>query len=76
VNDCSRKNTLLPAVATGNWGCGAFNGDAELKALVQLMAAAEANRPLAYFTFNNKQLRDQIYDIHKYLTDRNVTVGK
>ncbi len=31
-----------PAVATGNWGCGAFGGDLILKAIVQFMAAAQA----------------------------------
>ena len=29
-------------VATGMWGCGAFNGDPEVKALVQLLAASQA----------------------------------
>ena len=28
-------------IATGNWGCGAFGGDPQLKSLIQLMAAAE-----------------------------------
>jgi hypothetical protein len=25
----------------GNWGCGAFRGDLELKAVLQLLAAAQ-----------------------------------
>ena len=29
-------------IATGNWGCGAFNGCPEVKALVQWVAASEA----------------------------------
>lgn len=28
-------------VATGNWGCGAFGGDPELKAIVQWLAASQ-----------------------------------
>ena len=31
-----------PAVATGNWGCGAFNGNPHLKALLQWAAASIA----------------------------------
>ncbi|KTG32103.1 hypothetical protein cypCar_00030149, partial [Cyprinus carpio] len=41
----------LSTVATGNWGCGAFGGDTRLKAVLQMMAAAEAERDLMYFTF-------------------------
>eukprot|EP00795_Rhopilema_esculentum_P013150 gene13150-3943_t len=44
---------FLPAVATGNWGCGAFGGDARLKALIQLIAAAVSSRDLIYFTFGD-----------------------
>jgi poly(ADP-ribose) glycohydrolase len=33
----------MPAVATGNWGCGAFGGDPLLKGMIQLMAAAQAS---------------------------------
>uniref|UniRef100_A0A3Q3WZK9 poly(ADP-ribose) glycohydrolase n=1 Tax=Mola mola TaxID=94237 RepID=A0A3Q3WZK9_MOLML len=33
----------LAAVATGNWGCGVFGGDARLKSLLQMLAAAEAD---------------------------------
>lgn len=28
-------------VVTGNWGCGAFGGDPELKAIVQWLAASQ-----------------------------------
>jgi poly(ADP-ribose) glycohydrolase len=31
-------------IATGNWGCGAFGGDPELKAIIQVMAASLAKR--------------------------------
>lgn len=26
--------TRYPAIATGNWGCGAFNGDKQLKCII------------------------------------------
>jgi len=28
-------------IATGNWGCGAFNGNKQLKAMIQLIAASQ-----------------------------------
>lgn len=66
----------LSAIATGNWGCGAFGGDTRLKALVQLMAAAEASRDVAYFTFGDAQLMRDVHEMHKFLTERRVTVGR
>ena len=33
-----------PSVATGNWGCGSSNGNPQLKALVQWIAASLAGR--------------------------------
>lgn len=66
----------LSAIATGNWGCGAFGGDTRLKALVQLMAAAEAGRDVAYFTFGDEHLMRDIHDMYKFLTERRVTVGR
>uniref|UniRef100_A0A8C6L8U1 poly(ADP-ribose) glycohydrolase n=1 Tax=Nothobranchius furzeri TaxID=105023 RepID=A0A8C6L8U1_NOTFU len=66
----------LSAVATGNWGCGAFGGDTRLKALIQMMAAAEAGRDVAYFTFGDAQLMRDVHEMHTFLTERQVTVGQ
>uniref|UniRef100_A0A673CS91 poly(ADP-ribose) glycohydrolase n=1 Tax=Sphaeramia orbicularis TaxID=375764 RepID=A0A673CS91_9TELE len=66
----------LSAIATGNWGCGAFGGDTRLKALIQLMAAAEAGRDVAYFTFGDAQLMRDVHEMHSFLTERQVTVGR
>ena len=71
--DC-QGNSLAP-VATGNWGCGAFRGDAHLKALVQLIAAAEAGRALVYFTFGDEKLCDRIFGMYRFLVENNVSVG-
>ncbi|XP_076830512.1 poly(ADP-ribose) glycohydrolase isoform X2 [Brachyhypopomus gauderio] len=65
----------LSAVATGNWGCGAFGGDTRLKALLQIMAAAEASRDVAYFTFGDAALMRDVHDLHTFLSDRRVAVG-
>lgn len=66
----------LSAVATGNWGCGAFGGDARLKALIQILAAAVAERDVVYFTFGDAELMRDIYSMHTFLTERKLTVGE
>ena len=44
-------------IATGNWGCGAFMGDPQLKSLLQWMAASRQRAPvLYYYTFENKDV--------------------
>nr|XP_054773883.1 poly(ADP-ribose) glycohydrolase-like [Lytechinus pictus] len=65
----------LPAIASGNWGCGAFGGDKRVKGLIQMMAAAEAGRDLAYFTFEDKDLCDDMAGMHDFLAAQSVTVG-
>ena len=57
------------AVATGNWGCGAFGGDLVLKSVIQILAAAESERNLKYFTFDNHELSAQIAEIFGVLCD-------
>ncbi|KAH8388071.1 hypothetical protein KR093_011569, partial [Drosophila rubida] len=66
--------TPAPGVATGNWGCGAFGGDPHLKALIQLMVCAQHNRPLAYFTFGNCQLRDDLHQLWQLFRQHGTTV--
>ncbi|KAM6956280.1 poly(ADP-ribose) glycohydrolase [Aplochiton taeniatus] len=68
------KSIHLSAIATGNWGCGAFGGDTRLKALIQLMAAAEAGRDMVYFTFGNAQLMRDVHEMHTFLTEERVTI--
>eukprot|EP00794_Sanderia_malayensis_P016702 gene16702-18396_t len=65
----------LPAIATGNWGCGAFGGDARLKALIQLMAAAVASRQTVYFTFGDEYLREDLVDFYEFLLENSISVG-
>lgn len=66
----------LAAVATGNWGCGVFGGDTRLKALLQMLAAAEAGRDVAYFTFGDSKLMTDVHNMHSFLTQRNISVGE
>ena len=39
--------SLPSAVATGNWGCGVFGGNVQLKSLLQLLAASKVGRACA-----------------------------
>lgn len=43
-------------LATGNWGCGAFRGDPQLKALVQWLAASMAGRSIRYYSYNDERV--------------------
>jgi len=64
------------AVATGNWGCGAFGGDVRLKAVLQLMAAAQSNRPVCYFTFGDLDLCRQLFQLWESASSANCTISK
>ena len=63
------------AVATGNWGCGAFGGDCYLKALLQLMAAAMCKRDVVYLTFGDEKLAKDISLIHRLLIEQDFDAG-
>ncbi|RWR96705.1 hypothetical protein CKAN_02610300 [Cinnamomum micranthum f. kanehirae] len=59
-------------IATGNWGCGAFGGDPELKSMIQWLAASQAQRPFVlYYTFKATTLQrlEEVFDITKYLEE-------
>ncbi|XP_027361289.1 poly(ADP-ribose) glycohydrolase 1-like isoform X4 [Abrus precatorius] len=58
-------------VATGNWGCGAFGGDPEVKTIIQWLAASQALRPfIAYYTFGLEALLNLDEVAHWILTQR------
>ncbi|CAM9677630.1 unnamed protein product [Lampetra planeri] len=73
---CPGAAGSLSPVATGNWGCGAFGGDKRLKALLQMLAAAEAGRDIAYFTFGDRSLEEDFRNIHGFLQNQGRTVGE
>lgn len=51
-------------VATGNWGCGVFRGDAELKFLIQWLAVSLTGRDLVYVLFERDQeLHENILEL-------------
>lgn len=73
--DKSSENSMTE-VATGNWGCGMFGGNKQLKTLIQWMAASRAGRPLRYYTFREPQLIEEQMKVTKVLLARKVTVSQ
>ena len=71
-----RGTRKMRPVATGNWGCGAFGGDKQLKTLVQWMAASMAGRPIKYYSFQDEAFSSRQAKVVDLLRDRMVTVGK
>uniref|UniRef100_UPI003AAEA38B poly(ADP-ribose) glycohydrolase n=1 Tax=Centroberyx gerrardi TaxID=166262 RepID=UPI003AAEA38B len=65
-----------PDIATGKWGCGAFNGDPQLKAVIQLMAAAVAKKGMAFFTFGDEMFKESLQQMYRLLAAQGITVGK
>ncbi|CAL8135947.1 unnamed protein product [Orchesella dallaii] len=64
-------------IATGNWGCGVFNGDVEIKFLIQWMAASEAGRTLMiYHTIGDAMQAQEIKSIEEFLTKKNINIGE
>jgi len=63
-----------PVIATGNWGCGAFGGCVELKAILQWLAASEGSRQLLYFPYD-VPLGPALMELAENLTRRGATVG-
>lgn len=80
-NDNEKKGNQWPnlddtiGIATGNWGCGAFGGDPELKVAIQWLAASQALRPfILYYTFGLKELQ-KLEMVVKWIICHEWTVG-
>ena len=69
------ENNRSP-VASGLWGCGAFNGNAIRSALIQLMACSLVQRNLVIYTFGDIFVRNEIMDIYTFLEEKDLTVGQ
>ena len=63
-----------PAIATGKWGCGAFNGDPYLKSLIQMMTASEAERNVVFFAFNDKHLTKELKNIFGFIDENDIKI--
>lgn len=63
-------------IVTGNWGCGVFGGDPEIKSIIQWVAASQASRSfVSYYTFELEKLRnlDQVVEL---IVSRDWNVGE
>ena len=64
------------AIATGNWGCGAFKGNPVLKSTLQWVAASEAGcSKMLYCAFNNQDLADLNAFAKMLVQTLTITVG-
>ncbi|ETO30061.1 hypothetical protein RFI_07060 [Reticulomyxa filosa] len=66
-------------IATGNWGCGMFGGNKQIKSLLQWIAATLAAKEIAYFTFakfeKDKQL-SKLSEVVNAMVQKEITVGQ
>ena len=63
-------------VITGNWGCGAFRGDKELKFVLQFLAASQCGMKMEYCTWGEHALNLAIANFLKTNYVRDKTVGE
>jgi poly(ADP-ribose) glycohydrolase len=62
-------------IATGNWGCGVFGGDAELKSVLQWMAASRAGKVMHYFPWDSTAINSGLPEVAALLVERSASVG-
>ncbi|CAH9101908.1 unnamed protein product [Cuscuta europaea] len=74
--NCELPETRLEiGIATGNWGCGVFHGNPELKAMLQWIAASQAMRPfISYYTFDLEALH-LLDQVAQWIISHEWTVG-
>lgn len=63
-------------IASGLWGCGAFNGQPIRSVLIQFMACSLLQRNIVIYTFGDKSMKNKIIDICSFLKEKDVTVGQ
>uniref|UniRef100_A0A6B2L698 PARG catalytic Macro domain-containing protein n=1 Tax=Arcella intermedia TaxID=1963864 RepID=A0A6B2L698_9EUKA len=70
------KKTPNEYFVTGNWGCGVFGGDKELKAVQQMIASSEEGINLVYSAFTQEKFKIRLEAFVKFLQSHKVTVGQ
>eukprot|EP00795_Rhopilema_esculentum_P013309 gene13309-4153_t len=62
-------------ISTGHWGCGAFGGDKEIKAILQVIGASAANvKHLNFFSFGDKVFADDFGSMLQALYENDIKV--
>ena len=46
----------MKTICTGNWGCGVFGGDPQLKFIIQWISATLANKSMVYYPYGDKKM--------------------
>lgn len=72
---CDDENNKAP-IASGLWGCGAFNGDPVRSAIIQLIACAQSGRNLAFYTFRDQVLESTLADLFECFVVNKTTVAQ
>ncbi|KAJ3683507.1 hypothetical protein LUZ60_013734 [Juncus effusus] len=63
-------------ISTGNWGCGAFGGDPQIKSIIQWLATSQALRPFFhYYSFEHPSLL-RLNQIMRWILENGWTVGE
>jgi len=63
-------------IASGFWGCGAFNGHPIKSVLIQLMACRMTRRNLLFCTFNDEEMKVYIENLFEFLVNNNISVSR
>mmetsp|Transcript_58291 Transcript_58291/g.188752 ORF Transcript_58291/g.188752 Transcript_58291/m.188752 type:complete len:310 (+) Transcript_58291:135-1064(+) len=75
LGDLEDDSTECRPLATGNWGCGAFKGDPQLKALIQWLAASMANRRVQYHPYGDDRVGG-LAEVVKLVQSRNLSCAQ
>jgi len=63
-------------IITGNWGCGSFGGNKDIKLLIQILAASQSNLDLLIFSDidENNTFKTKLSELCHILSDKNKTI--
>ncbi|XP_021774871.1 poly(ADP-ribose) glycohydrolase 1-like [Chenopodium quinoa] len=62
-------------IVTGNWGCGIFGGDPQIKSMIQWVSASQASRPfVSYYTFGLDKVKN-LDQVVEWIVSQKWTVG-
>ena len=65
------------SLATGNWGCGIYEGIPELKFIEQWIAASYAGvERLDYYTFGDKKMKKNLIPYYEFIKNKFVSANK
>ena len=67
----------MDVISTGNWGCGIFRGDPQLKSMIQWISATLSGRSIAYYTFSDRRVAGgKLKEFIEEMKKQKFTVGR